>query len=122
MPRYVQPSTPTPPWAADVIDVLGINPLRIEILRHLAQNPEGGTSGDIGRAIGAGYKTVAWHLRQLEDRGAVTSDASENSQGQRVVYQLKESAFDDALAGIALYVKGSTLWTRSDRSKADPAD
>lgn len=106
MPRYVQPSKPIPEWASDVINVLGINPLRIEILRHLAQNSEGGTSGDIGRAIGAGYKTVAWHLRQLEELGAVESDAGERRQGQRVVYQLTASAFDDALAGVEKYVKG----------------
>lgn len=107
MPRYVQPSKPVPDWASDVINVLGINPLRIEILRHLAQTPDGGTSGDIGRAIGAGYKTVAWHLRQLEELGAVGSDAGENRQGQRVVYHLRESAFDDALEGVGKYVKGN---------------
>lgn len=107
MPRYVQPSKPIPDWASDVIHVLGINPLRIEILRQLARNPEGGTSGDIGRAIGAGYKTVAWHLRQLEKLGAVESDAAESRQGQRVVYQLKETAFDAALAGVERYVRGN---------------
>jgi DNA-binding transcriptional ArsR family regulator len=105
-----------------VIDILGINPLRIEILRFLAQNPAGGTSGDIGRAMGAGYKTVAWHLRQLEDRGAVTSDAEGSRQGQRVVYQLRASAFDDALAGIALYVKGSAFWTQTSRGTPSAGD
>lgn len=106
MPRYVQPSKPIPDWATDVINVLGINPLRIEILRYLSQNPDGGTSGDIGRSIGAAYKTVAWHLRQLEELRAVKSDAGESRQGQRVVYQLTESAFDDALSGVKRYVKG----------------
>ncbi|MFF1254941.1 ArsR/SmtB family transcription factor [Pseudarthrobacter sp. NPDC058329] len=108
MPRYVQPSQPAPPWAADVMNLLGINPLRLEILRFLAQNADGGTSGDIGRAVGAGYKTVAWHLRQLESLKAVESGAEgENRQGQRLVYKLRGAAFEDALMAVQRYVRGS---------------
>lgn len=105
MPRYVQPSEPFPDWAEAVINLFAMNPLRIEILRHLAQNPDGGTSGDIGRAIGAGYKTVAWHLRQLEELGAVVCDAEEDRRGQRVVYQFNEVTFDQAISGIKRYIK-----------------
>ena len=107
VPRYVQPSDPIPEWASGVINILGINPLRIEILRFLAQNPAGGTSGDIGRAMGAGYKTVAWHLRQLEDLGTVASDAGESRRGQRVVYQLRAPALDEALVGVKRYLTGA---------------
>lgn len=85
--------------------VLGMNPLRLEILRHLAHTPEGATSGEIGRAIGAGYKTIAWHLRQLEDLDAVTSNAGESRQGQRVVFRFKAETFDAAITGISRYVK-----------------
>ncbi|WP_334173658.1 ArsR/SmtB family transcription factor [Sinomonas sp.] len=98
------PEKPTPKWAADVIKLLSLNPLRVEILRQLAQQPEGITSGDIGRAVGARYKTVAWHLRKLEDLGAVDSDAGDQRQGQRVLYTLAEGAFDHALETLRRYV------------------
>lgn len=89
-----------------MISMLGINPLRIEILRYLAQNPAGGTSGDIGREIGAAYKTVLWHLKQLEEQKFVLSDGTSNRRGQRVNYQLNIDAFEEGLQSLESYVKG----------------
>lgn len=105
MPQYVHPDTPIPKRAADVIDILGVNPLRAAILRYLWRNPEGGTSGDIGRAIGAGYKTILWHLKQLEEKGAVDSDGGERRIGQRVIYRLNRAAFDEATRDYIRHVK-----------------
>lgn len=107
MPRYVQPSTPVPHEVAAVISLLGINPLRIEILRYLAQHPEGGTSGAIGKEVGAGYKTVLWHLKQLEEQEFVLSDGAEKERGQRVLYQLNLGSFEAGLKSLEAYVKGS---------------
>lgn len=107
MPRYVQPASSTDPEAVSVIDVLGLNPLRAGILRYLAQNPEGGTSGDIGRALDAGYKTVHWHLRRLEQGGLVDSDGiNADRQGQRVIYKLNHRGLDTAVDEAAKYLKG----------------
>lgn len=86
--------------------MFGVNPLRTAIFRHLWQHPEGSTSGDIGRAIGTGYKTVLWHLQQLEALGAVESDAGERRIGQRVLYTINEAAFNDAAADFLRYAKG----------------
>ena len=110
MPRYVQPDKPIPEWAIQVSGILGIPPLRLEILRHLYQNPDGGTSGEVARALGSniGYKTVLRHLQQLEALGAVTArlDDSQARQGQHVVFQLSATAWTSALAGVQAYVEG----------------
>jgi predicted transcriptional regulator len=86
--------------------IFGATPLRVAVFRHLWQHPEGSTSGDIGRALGAGYKTVLWHLQQLEALGAVDSDAGERRIGQRVLYTVNEAAFNDAAADFLKYATG----------------
>ncbi|WP_417235507.1 winged helix-turn-helix domain-containing protein [Arthrobacter sp.] len=90
-----------------MISLLGINPLRIEILRYLARHPEGGTSGAIGKEVGAAYKTVLWHLKQLEEQNFVLSDGEGNRRGQRVLYRLNLAAFEGGLRSLEAYVKGS---------------
>lgn len=111
MPRYVQPDKPIPEWAVQMSGILGIPPLRLEILRHLYQNPDGGTSGEVARALGPtiGYKTVLRHLQQLEALGAVTARLDDNQarQGQHVVFQLSTSAWTGALKGLKSYVEGT---------------
>ena len=107
VPEYVRPATGIPQRAEAVIAILGVNPLRAEILRYLWQHPEGGTSGDIGRSIGTGYKTVLWHLKQLESTGAVDTNARENRIGQRVIYSVNQQAFDDAAQDFLLYLTGN---------------
>ncbi|MDO5752448.1 winged helix-turn-helix domain-containing protein [Arthrobacter sp.] len=104
--QYVRPTTAIPERAEAVIGILGVNPLRAEILRYLWQHPDGGTSGDIGRSIGTGYKTVLWHLKQLESTGAVDTNARENRIGQRVIYSINQNAFNDATDDFLKYVKG----------------
>lgn len=110
MPRYVQPDKPIPDWAVRVSGILGIPPLRLEILKHLYQNPDGGTSGEIARALGSniGYKTVLRHLQQLEAFGVVTAylDDSQARQGQHVVFQLDTTAWTSAVADVQSYVEG----------------
>lgn len=104
--RYVRPTTPIPERAEAVIGILGVNPLRTAIFRYLWLHPEGSTSGEIGRSIGTSYKTVLWHLQQLEQAGAVDSDAGERRIGQRVLYRINKSAFEDAAADFINYAKG----------------
>lgn len=104
--EYVRPTTAIPERAEAVIAILGVTPLRAEILRYLWQHPEGGTSGDIGRSIGTSYKTVLWHLKQLEASGAVDTNAREDRVGQRVIYSVDQGAFNDAAADFLRYVKG----------------
>lgn len=104
--QYVRPTPAIPERAEAVIAILGVNPLRAEILRYLWQHPEGGTSGDIGRSIGTGYKTVLWHLKQLESAGVVDTNARENRIGQRVIYSLDQSGFDEAAVDFFRYLKG----------------
>jgi predicted transcriptional regulator len=106
MSRYVRPVTPGADRAEAVISIFGVTPLRAAILRHLWQHPEGSTSGDIGRALGAQYKTVLWHLQQLEALGTVESDAGERRIGQRVLYTVNEAAFDAAAADLLKYTRG----------------
>lgn len=110
MPRYVQPDKPIPEWAIRVSGILGIPPLRLEILRYLYQNSEGGTSGEVARALGSsiGYKTVLRHLQQLEALGVVTArlDDRQARQGQLVVFQLSVTAWTSAVADVKSYVEG----------------
>jgi DNA-binding transcriptional ArsR family regulator len=89
-----------------VISLLGVNPLRAEILKFLFENREGGTSGDIGRSVGTGYRTILWHLNQLEELGAVVAHAGERRIGQRVVYTINVGAFDSAASDLISYIKG----------------
>lgn len=109
MPEYVRPANDIPERAEAVIAILGVNPLRSEILRYLWRHLEGGTSGDIGRSIGTSYKTVLWHLRQLEAAGVVDSNASGRRIGQRVIYSVNQQGFDDAARDFLLYLKGKPV-------------
>lgn len=110
MPRYVQPDQPIPAWALQVSGILGMPPLRLEILRYLHQNLEGATSGEVARSLGENmnYKTVLRHLQQLEGFGVVSAQLNDNHarQGQHVVFQLKKAAWDGALVGVKSYVEG----------------
>lgn len=106
VPRYVHPAAAAPPQAARVISLLGVNPLRAEILKYLFEHQDGVTSGDIGRSIGTGYRTILWHLNQLEELGAVASNAGERRIGQRVLYSINAEGFDAAAADLLQYIKG----------------
>lgn len=83
-----------------------MNQVRAAIIRHLALNPGGTTSGQITRALSATYQTIFRHLQDLEDQGIIMSDAGEPRQGQRVVYTLDQAARDKALADYAAYLDG----------------
>lgn len=84
----------------------GMNKVRAEIIRYLALNPSGATSGQIGRDLEATYQTIFRHLRELEVQGIVDSDGSDNRHGQRVVYRLNRSGRDRALRDCARYLDG----------------
>lgn len=84
----------------------GMNQVRAAIIRHLARTEQGVTSGQISRDLQANYQTVFRHLQDLEDQGIVLSDATDQRQGQRVVYTLNKKARDKALADCAKYLDG----------------
>jgi DNA-binding transcriptional ArsR family regulator len=109
VPKYVEPELPTPEWAKDVIDFLGVNPLRVAILRTLASG-QAMTSGEIGREIGVRYKTVAVHLSELERLGGIVTDAEEGAgqrRGQHVRYRLADGAVEGALADLERHIRDS---------------
>ncbi|WP_461165368.1 hypothetical protein [Arthrobacter sp. R4-81] len=47
-----------------------------------------------------------WHLTQLEELGAVVSNAGERRIGQRVLYTVNPEAFDNAARDLIAYIKG----------------
>ena len=106
MPRNAKTSANPAPWADRAMKAFGMNRVRSEVLRYLAQNPEGTTSGQIGRDLDATYQTIFRHLRELEEQGIIDSDGSENRHGQRVVYRLNKQGRDRALANYASYLDG----------------
>lgn len=75
-------------------------------MRYLSQHPEGATSGQIARDLGATPMTVFRHLQDLEGQEIVTADADEYRHGQRVVYKLNTTARDKALADYRRYLAG----------------
>lgn len=97
VPEYVLP--PLPAEAEAALTVLGINQLRSAILRHLAQHPEGATSGDIGRELGADYRTVWRYLKELETQGGVLSEGAEGKgrSSRWRIYKLNIGARDAAI-------------------------
>lgn len=88
------------------MSILGTTPLRVEILRYLHKHHEGGTSGEIGRSIGVGYKTVLTHLKELEELGAVSATGGDRRIGQRVNYTLVADAYETALRDLDRYIRG----------------
>lgn len=89
-----------------MIELFGMVPLRAEILRWLSQNPQGATSGAIGRALGANYRTVAKHLVRLEDLGVIESDADDERQGVRVIYRVSPDRLAAAFDFLQGYIHG----------------
>ncbi|TFC97741.1 ArsR family transcriptional regulator [Cryobacterium sinapicolor] len=106
MPRYASPEEPLPLSAERATVVFGANPLRGAIIRLLALNSEGMTSGAIQRELNTTYQTVLRHLQELESAGTVTADAGEQRQGQRVIYVLDTDALQSALFGYGEYLFG----------------
>ena len=100
------PQNPIPEAAAQMISVLGIPPLRAEILRYLATHEEGSTSGDIAAAIGTRNQTVQRHLEQLEELGAVTASVAAPRRGHHVVFTLSETALVKAIREASNYISG----------------
>lgn len=106
MPRYVQPEIPMPEMVLRMTSILGIPPLRAEILRYLASHAGGATSGEIAAAIGTRYQTVQRNLEQLEELGAVNASVSIPRQGHRVVFSLNREVLSRAIEQTAAYVDG----------------
>lgn len=90
-----------------MIELFGLTPLRAEILRYLSLHPEGVTSGEVGRALTANYRTIARHLVRLEELGVVESDATEQRQGVRVLYRINPRKLALAARLLLRYVSGS---------------
>lgn len=106
MPRYVQPETPMPELALRMTSILGIPPLRAEILRFLALRPEGATSGEVASAIGTRSQTVQRNLEQLEGLGAVNASVPAPRRGHHVVFTLNRDAVVEAVETSAKYIDG----------------
>lgn len=86
--------------------IFGMTPLRAEILRHLSISGGGVTSGDIGRALKANYRTVARHLVLLEDLGIVEANVAEQRQGIHVRYRLNIKNLESAERAFIEYIHG----------------
>lgn len=106
MPKYVQSNPEPPQRVSQVIEIFGMTPLRAEILRYLSTHPEGSTSGDVGRALSANYRTVARHLVTLEEFGVVDSDATKDRQGFRVLYCINPEKLSVAAQLLFKYLHG----------------
>lgn len=106
MPRNARTSANPAEWADDAMKAFGMNRVRAEIIRYLALNSGGTTSGQIARDLEANYQTVFRHLQDLEEQGLIDSDGSEIRHGQRVVYQLNRQERDRALKNYAKYLNG----------------
>ena len=110
VPRLVQAKNPLPEEAARAVLILGLNPLRAEVLRYLFLHPEGASSGEIGKAVGTGNGTVHNHMVQLQKQGIVsTHDGKEPTPGQRVLYVVNRKAFDQAAAALLAHIKGAVV-------------
>lgn len=106
VPRNAKTTAAASPWADAAMKAFGMNQIRAAIIRYLAQSEQGVTSGQISRDLKATYQTVFRHLQDLEDQGIVVSDAGDQRQGQRVVYELNKQARDKALSEYAKYLDG----------------
>lgn len=106
MPRDAKTSAAPATWADDAMKAFGMNRVRAEIIRYLAQRSTGTTSGQVARDLNATYQTIFRHLRDLEDQGLVESDGADNRHGQRVVYRLNKQERDRALKNYAKYLNG----------------
>lgn len=89
-----------------MIELFDLTHLRADILRHLSLHPEGSTSGEVGRALAANYRTVARHLTRLEALGVVESDAPNQRQGIRVLYRINPERLALAAKLLLRYVSG----------------
>ncbi|WP_077490899.1 ArsR/SmtB family transcription factor [Sinomonas mesophila] len=96
MPKYVR-SESADAAARWALEVLAMNQLRAEVIRFLAYSPDGVTSGDLARELGVGVKTLALHLKQLEEAGVVDVETEEPRKGRRVLYRLPRGAVERAL-------------------------
>lgn len=105
MPAYVEPDLPE--RDARAMTRLGANPVRSAIIRELTLNPDGRTSGEIGRVIDVHYRTVWIHLRKMEEDGLVqSSDPGEGRSSNWRVYRLNRDELDTAVAQWLSYIHG----------------
>lgn len=65
--------------------MLGINQVRIVVLRSLQEYPDGATTGTLAEDLDLPYQTVVRHIRALEEDGLIFSD-TEDRAGRRVHY------------------------------------
>ncbi|GAA5226995.1 hypothetical protein GCM10025778_15280 [Paeniglutamicibacter antarcticus] len=106
MPRNAKTSAIPASWADDAMKAFGMNRVRAEIIRYLATESAGATSGQIARDLEATYQTIFRHLQDLEGQGIVESDGTSNRHGQRVIYRLDKQERDRALSNYAKYLDG----------------
>ena len=87
------------------MDVLSITPIRAEILRDLAVNPDGSTAVEIAERVGADYRSVWAHLKTLSSKGVV---AVERPNGRRngPIYRLDQDVLEAHFSAALRYVTG----------------
>ncbi|MET3810908.1 helix-turn-helix transcriptional regulator [Arthrobacter sp. UYEF3] len=89
MPRIYKPLPGQPLAAERALNVFNANTLRAAVIRDLAQNPGGDTTGNIAKRIGVDYRQVYTHIKTLEAEGLVSAAGEVGIRnGQRVQYSL----------------------------------
>lgn len=103
VPKYAIPDSPLPPGAGGAARMLGINHVRMVILRSLQDYPEGATTGMLAQDLDLPYQTVVRHVRALEDDGLVSSD-TEDRAGRRVNYTVDRTKVASLLGDLWQYL------------------
>jgi len=83
--------------------MLGINHVRMVILRSLQAYPEGATTGTLTQDLDLPYQTVVRHVRALEDDQLVFSD-TEDRAGRRVHYTVDREKVGGLLDDLRQYL------------------
>lgn len=71
MPIYATP--PLPPEVESVVEIFGMNQVRVAILLALAEHGGSATTTELVSELKVPQNTISRHLRDLEDAGAITA-------------------------------------------------
>lgn len=88
------------------MSVFQVGTLRAEIIRDLAQHPEGATTAEIGFRIGVIYQQVYKHVGQLKDEGIVTMLGQGTGYRRGPIYQLDRAALEAKAAAFMRHLLG----------------
>jgi ArsR family transcriptional regulator, arsenate/arsenite/antimonite-responsive transcriptional repressor len=89
VPRIYKPISGLPHEVGNALSVFNANTLRAAVIRDLAQQPSGDTTGNVAKRIGVDYRQVYTHIKTLEAEGLVSADGEVGERiGQRVRYTI----------------------------------